>query len=37
VCRIILERRHSGSQPLRIKEKHCRFIDDKRGRERRRF
>lgn len=37
VCRIILERRHSGAQPVRVKEKRCRFVDDKRDRNRRRF
>jgi hypothetical protein len=37
VCRIILERRHSGAQPVRVKEKRCRFIDDKRDQLRRRF
>ena len=37
VCRIILERRHSGAQPVRVKEKHCRFVDGKRDRNRRRF
>ncbi len=36
VCRIILERRHSGAQPVRVKEKRCRFTD-KRDRHRRRF
>jgi hypothetical protein len=37
VCRIILERRHSGAQPVRVKEKRCRFVDDRRDRNRRRF
>ena len=36
VCRIILERRHSGSQPLRIKEKPQHFTSSARVRERRR-
>ncbi|HLG13325.1 MAG TPA: hypothetical protein VJH03_02225 [Blastocatellia bacterium] len=35
VCRIILERRHSGSQPLRVKEKPLHFAASKRVRERR--
>jgi hypothetical protein len=30
VCRIILERRHSGSQPLRMKEKPRRFTSSAR-------
>jgi hypothetical protein len=36
VCRIILERRHSGSRPLRIKEKPRTFTSSKRVRERKR-
>ncbi|MEW6211780.1 MAG: hypothetical protein AB1631_25715 [Acidobacteriota bacterium] len=36
-CRIILERRHSGAQPVRVKEKRCRFVDDKRDQRRSRF
>lgn len=36
VCRIILERRHSGSQPLRIKEQPRRFASSRRVRERKR-
>jgi hypothetical protein len=36
VCRIILERRSSGSQPLRIKEKPRQFISSARVRDRRR-
>jgi hypothetical protein len=36
VCRIILERRHSGSQPLRIKERPRGFASSARLRERRR-
>lgn len=36
VCRIILERRHSGSQPLRVKERPRGFVSSARVRERRR-
>ena len=36
VCRIILERRHSGSQPLRVKEKPRRFASSYRVRNRKR-
>lgn len=36
VCRIILERRHSGSQPLRIKEQPRGFASSARVRERKR-
>jgi hypothetical protein len=36
VCRIILERRHSGAKPLRVKEKTCAFTTHKRGHGRRR-
>jgi hypothetical protein len=34
VCRIILERRHSGSHPLRVKEKPRHFASSARVRER---
>jgi hypothetical protein len=37
VCRIILERRHSGSRPLRVKEKMRRFASSARVRERKRI
>ena len=37
VCRIILERRHSGSQPLRIKEHPARFASSARVRDRKRL
>lgn len=37
VCRIILERRHSGAKPLRIKEKSCPFTTTKRGHTRKRI
>ncbi|HKP87132.1 MAG TPA: hypothetical protein VJZ26_13600 [Blastocatellia bacterium] len=36
VCRIILERRHSGAQPLRVKEKPPHFASGYSGRKRRR-
>ncbi|HEU4390373.1 MAG TPA: hypothetical protein VFV34_21395 [Blastocatellia bacterium] len=36
VCRIILERRHSGAQPLRIKEHPSRFASSARVRDRKR-
>jgi hypothetical protein len=36
VCRIILERRHSGSKPLRVKEKPRPFTSSRRVRERKR-
>jgi hypothetical protein len=36
VCRIILERRHSGSKPLRVKEKARPFTSSRRVRERKR-
>jgi hypothetical protein len=36
VCRIILERRHSGSQPLRVKERPHGFASSARVRERKR-
>jgi len=36
-CRIILERRHSGAQPLRVKEKSCPFTSVKHSRARRRM
>jgi hypothetical protein len=34
VSRIILERRHSGARPLRVKEKPRRFLSSARVRER---
>ncbi|HSE99137.1 MAG TPA: hypothetical protein VLD57_12790 [Blastocatellia bacterium] len=37
VCRIILERRHSGSQPQRVKERPSRFSASARVRERKRL
>jgi hypothetical protein len=37
VCRIILERRHSGSQPLRVKEQPRRFASSARVRDRKRL
>jgi hypothetical protein len=36
VCRIILERRHSGTLPLRIKERPCHFASSARVRDRKR-
>jgi hypothetical protein len=36
VCRIILERRHSGAQPLRVKERSRRFVSSYRVRNRKR-
>lgn len=37
VCRIILERRHSGTKPMRVKEKSCPFTTVKQSHGRRRM